>query len=156
MSRSRVSFFTAHSALQVTSTFTPPAAHPAIRSFRIASLYAPSLVILTLLGFGLRLVLLDQYPLREDEAIYSFWALHFWHVDPQFLTVWPDKPPVFLWLLSITFRLFGTSQASARWLSVMVSTLTIPIVAATARHFWGRCAALFAAVVYTTNLAAWS
>ena len=107
--------------------------------------------MLTLLGFGLRLVLLDSYPFREDEAIYSFWALHFWHVDPLFLTVWPDKPPIFLWLLAGAFRLFGTSQASARWLNIMVSTLTIPIVATTARHFWGRRVALCTALAFALN-----
>ncbi len=85
-----------------------------------------------LAGLGLRLVLLDRYPLREDEAIYAYWALHAWGDDPIFLQVWPDKPPLYLWLLGGTFRLFGVSEASARWLNVACSTLLIPVVAATA------------------------
>ncbi|MFN8490817.1 MAG: glycosyltransferase family 39 protein [Caldilineaceae bacterium] len=112
-----------------------------------------SLIIacLTLLGFTLRLYLLNRFPFREDEAIYSVWALHFWHVDPLFLKIWPDKPPVFLWCLAAAFRLFGTSQASARWINVAFSTITIPVVAVTARRLWGERTAFWAALAFTLN-----
>ncbi len=89
-----------------------------------------------MLGFALRLFLLNSYPFREDEAIYSFWALHTWLGDPLFLTVWPDKPPLFIWLLAAAFRLFGPVEASARWLNIAASTLTIPAVAVTAHTIW--------------------
>src|SRR5690349_1851063 len=97
----------------VSSREFPPFANYHLRSV-FPRLYPTSLAVLILLGFSLRLYLLNRFPFREDEAIYSFWALHAWHVDPLFLAVWPDKPPVFLWLLAATFRLFGSSQASAR------------------------------------------
>ena len=109
------------------------------------------LIVFTLFGFALRLYLLNRFPFREDEAIYSVWALHFWHVDPLFLTVWPDKPPIFLWSLAAAFRLFGTNQASAQWLNVTFSTLTIPVVAATARRLWGERAAFWTALAFTLN-----
>lgn len=98
------------------------------------------LAAITLLGFGLRLTLLNSHPFREDEAIYSFWARHAWPGDPLFLTVWPDKPPLFIWLLAIAFRIFGPVEASARWLNIAASTLTIPVVAVTARTLWSRAA----------------
>ncbi|MEM7535479.1 MAG: glycosyltransferase family 39 protein [Chloroflexota bacterium] len=88
-----------------------------------------SLLLITLIGFLLRILLLDGYPFREDEAIYSYWALHAWDVDPLFLTVWPDKPPLFLWLASLAYILFGLTEASTRWLNIAASTLTIPITA---------------------------
>jgi hypothetical protein len=102
---------------------------------------------LLLLAFGLRLVLWNRFPFREDEAVYSYWALHSWHKDPLFLTVWPDKPPLFIWSLSLVFRLFGASEASARALNIVLSTVTIPVVAETARHLWGRTAARMAGLV---------
>ena len=96
-----------------------------------------SLIALTTLAFALRL-LLNRFAFHPDEAIYSSWALHFLRDDPMFLSVWPDKPPIFIWLLAGAFQLFGASEASARWLNIAASTLTVPVVAATGRALWGR------------------
>ena len=117
-------------------------------SIHIATWYAPALLVITLGGFALRLVLLDAFPFREDEAAYAYWALHGWLEDPYYLRVWPDKPPVFLWALGAAFQLFGVSEASARFVNIAASTLTIAIVAATARRLWGRTASIFAALVF--------
>lgn len=108
----------------------------------------PALLFVILLGFALRLPLLNRFPFHADEAIYSYWALHWWRADSQFLTVWPDKPPIFLWLLGGTFQLLGVSEASARYLNVALSTLTIPIVGAMAGYLWGRRATLIAALFF--------
>lgn len=108
---------------------------------------AGALIAVTLAGFGLRLILLDRYPFREDEAIYSYWALHGWHVDPLFLQVWPDKPPAFVWLLTLAYQAWGVSPAAARFLNIVLSTLTIPVLAVTARRWWGPWAALGAALL---------
>ncbi len=106
-----------------------------------------NLVLITLVGYALRLPMIDRFSFREDEAIYSFWALYGWHQDPFFLSVWPDKPPPFLWLLGAAYSLFGIEAASGRWVNIAASTLTIPIVAVTARRLWGDRAALIAALV---------
>jgi len=113
--------------------------------------YALPVTLATLAGLGLRLILLDRFPLREDEAIYAYWALHAWGDDPMFLQVWPDKPPLYLWLLGGAFRLFGVSEASARWLNVACSALLIPVVAATARRTWGPLAGTIAATALALN-----
>ncbi len=92
-----------------------------------------------------------RFPLREDEAIYGYWALHAWYVDPLFLHVWPDKPPIFLWLLSAALQLWGhgpeTAGAAARWVNILAGTLTIPVLAACARRWWGMRAALVTALL---------
>lgn len=105
------------------------------------------LVLTTLAGFALRSYLLDRYPFREDEAIYGYWALYGWHQDPFFLHVWPDKPPVFVWLLTLAFQAWGVSPATARFLNIGLSTLTIPVLAVTARGWWGDWAGVAAALV---------
>ena len=105
------------------------------------------LLLITLVGYALRLPLLDRFPFREDEAIYSYWALHGWLHDPLFLTVWPDKPPLFLWLLGVAYAFFGVEPASGRWLNIAAATLTIPIVAVTARRLWGDRAGLVTALL---------
>jgi 4-amino-4-deoxy-L-arabinose transferase-like glycosyltransferase len=99
----------------------------------------------------LRIALLNRFPFREDEALYSFWARHTWPADPLFLQVWPDKPPLFIWLLAVVFRFFGASQVSARWLNIMLSVATIPVVAASAQQLWGRRVALITALTFALN-----
>ncbi len=104
-----------------------------------------------MLGFGLRLVMLDRFRFHQDEALYSYWALHFLHEDPQFLTQWIDKPPLFVWLLGYCFEVFGASEASARLLNVGISTLTVPVVAAIARKEWTSGAGTIAAAAYALS-----
>lgn len=121
---------------------------PTLASTRIETIF---LCFITLLGFGLRLILLNRYPLREDEALYGFWALHFLHIDPWFLHVWPDKPPIFIWAVSAAFSLFGSSPAGGRFLNIVLSTLTIAIVAAISRRLWGSRSAIAAALAMALN-----
>ena len=95
--------------------------------------------------------MLDRFRFHQDEALYSYWALHFLHDDPNFLKQWIDKPPLFIWLLASSFQAFGASEASARLLNIAISTLTIPIVAAVARQAWTASAGLVAAAAYALN-----
>src|SRR6476620_3118525 len=76
-----------------------------------ARVYPLALMALTFVGFALRLKLLHAFPLREDEAIYGYWARAAVS-DPFFLHVWPDKPPLFIWLLTGAFALLGPSEAA--------------------------------------------
>ena len=107
-------------------------------------------IVTLLLSFGLGCPLLIRYPFRQDEAIYSVWALHFWQ-DPFFLTIWPDKPPVYLGALALVYKAFGASEASARWLNISCTTLTVALVIACARHLWGQRAALLAGLTLALN-----
>ncbi|MEZ4636936.1 MAG: glycosyltransferase family 39 protein [Caldilineaceae bacterium] len=113
--------------------------------------YRPALLTLMLVGFLLRLALLTPFPFREDEAIYSLWALHITRADPLMLTVWPDKPPVFLWLLGGTFSILGAGEAQARFFNVAVSILTVPVLAAAARILWGEKTAVLTALFFVFN-----
>ena len=128
-----------------------PPARPRLAAVSHARIHAFTLVALTCVGFALRMALLDAYPLREDEAIYGFWARTAIS-DPFFLHVWPDKPPLFIWLLSGAFTLLGPSAAAARLVSIFASTLTIPLVAWGARRLWhSPVAALLAAMLLIFN-----
>ncbi len=122
------------------------------RSLVIAhQLYTLATCLILCVGFGLYLRLLDRFPLREDEAIYSFWALHFWHQDPFLLTVWPDKPPLFLWLLALAFDGWGASPAAGRLLNSMLTLLTALVIGATARRLWGNRSGFIACLLYLLN-----
>ena len=115
------------------------------------SRYQSYLCFLILLGFGLRLVMLDRFRFHQDEALYSFWALNFLHDDPRFLEHWIDKPPLFIWLLAYCLKALGATEASARLLNIGISVLTIPVVAAIAKRAWTPAAGVVAATVFTLN-----
>lgn len=83
--------------------------------------------------------------------MYGVWALHLWRVDPLALTLWPDKPPLYLWLLGALFELLGPSEAAARLLNIAADTLTVALVAATGSALWGRRAGLAAGIAYALS-----
>jgi len=122
--------------------YDAPASHPIDRLF---------LSSIVLSGFALRLPLLDRFPFHQDEAIYGYWALYSRYVDPLFLAVWPDKPPLFLWLLSAVFTLFGENAAAARLVGIAASTLAIAVAGDLARHWWGTRAGMMAALLLALN-----
>ena len=145
-----------HSTLQSTaakhhavSTLPAPVSLPAVLD--TGSGYQRLLCILILVGFGLRLVMLDRFRFHQDEALYSYWALRFLHDDPLFLEQWIDKPPLFVWLLAYCFKALGATEASARLLNIGVSLLTIPVVAAVARRAWTPAAGAIAAATFALN-----
>lgn len=100
---------------------------------------------------ALRLVLIDKFPFRDDEAVYGTWALHLLNEDPLFLTVWPDKPPIFIWLISASIWLLGADEVSVRGVNVAASVLTVPVVSATAYRLWGRWEMAASALVFALN-----
>lgn len=113
--------------------------------------YSLALCVLIWVSFALALQALNRFPLREDEAIYSFWALYGWRVDPFFFKIWPDKPPLFLGILALAFQLWGASQASGRFLNILLTVLTALVVGATARRLWGIRRGLVATTLYLLN-----
>jgi len=88
-----------------------------------------------LIALALRLYLLDAYPLRDDEALYSSWALAARN-DPLFLHTFPDKPPLFLWLQSIALALFGSTAAGARLLNIGAGVIAVALAMPAARSLW--------------------
>ena len=145
-------YFTLHSTAAEQQAAAPSRKGVSLpNTLEAGSGYQRYLCILVVVGFGLRLVMLDRFRFHQDEALYSYWALHFLHDDPQFLTQWIDKPPLFIWLLAYWFQLFGPSEASARLLNIGISILMIPVVAGIARQAWTAAAGVVAATAFALN-----
>ncbi len=121
---------------------------PEVVSLEQLRLWGPIL----LLALGLRGLLLAQgFELREDEALYSYWALNLWNGDPWALAIWPDKPPLFLWTLGATYRVLGATPDAGRLLNILADTVTLVLVTVGGRQIWGPRAGWLAGVAYALN-----
>jgi 4-amino-4-deoxy-L-arabinose transferase-like glycosyltransferase len=104
----------------------------------------PALWLLILLALALRLVRLAFQPLWWDEG----WSLYFATSDLGTmleLTAVDIHPPLYYVLLSAWIGLFGSSALGVRLLSVLIGTVTIPVLYAVGRRLLGRPGGLVAA-----------
>jgi hypothetical protein len=101
----------------------------------------------------LRLVpFLAAYPLHRDEALYGYWArLIASGQDPLLLTPWIDKPPLTLYLISLSFRAFGVSELSLRLPGMIAGVLLIPAVYGLAAATYDRRTGLLAALLVAAS-----
>jgi hypothetical protein len=98
---------------------------------------APPLYILILLGLGLRLLGLSLQPLWWDEGF----SLYFSTETPLRLlelTSLDIHPPLYYLLLQAWMAMVGIGAISARWLSVFIGVLTLPVAWWVAYPFVGR------------------
>lgn len=65
--------------------------------------------------------------------------------------IWLHKPPLFLWLIAISIKFFGTTALAVRLPSVILSTLTLALVALLARKTKGNDAAWWVTVIFSLN-----
>jgi 4-amino-4-deoxy-L-arabinose transferase-like glycosyltransferase len=88
-----------------------------------------ALLVLLLLGaFALRVHYLSHDRFHADEALYAGWALRILDDDPLLLDEPVDKPPLYLYLLAGSMRLFGTSEVAARWPNLAASMLNVALL----------------------------
>jgi len=102
--------------------------------------------LLVVIGAVLRAVpWLACYPLHRDEALYGYWArLIATGRDPLLLTPWIDKPPLVLYLLAGSLRIFGASVQALRLPGMIASILAVLAVYGFARRAYGMWTALLA------------
>ncbi len=115
-------------------------------SWRLAP--AASVLLFTLLAFGLRLYRLDFQPLWGDEG----WSFYFASMnlgEMVRLTAVDIHPPLYYILLSGWLRLAGSTPEMARFLSVLFGTLLVPLAYRVASHLFDRVAGLATAAVVT-------
>lgn len=110
-----------------------------------------SLLLPVLLGASLLLRVIPwaaNLPLHHDEALYGTWARAIADgSDPLLLVPWVDKPPLVLYLLALSLKLFGPSEMSLRAPGMLASVLTVLATYGLAWRMAGRRAALLAAAL---------
>src|SRR3972149_2192711 len=74
------------------------------------------------------------------------------YITPHLYGVpWFEKPPLYYWLTSLTFR-FGISELTARLPSALAAAVFIAFWFWFARRFYGDCAAKFSCLMLATTL----
>ena len=107
------------------------------------------LLVILLLGFGLRLYRLGDQSVWWDEG-HAVWTARHDLYGTTRITAYDVHPPLYLWLLNIWLRLAGDSEFSIRYLSLIGGILTVALVYVVARRLIGRRAALLATLLLAT------
>jgi 4-amino-4-deoxy-L-arabinose transferase-like glycosyltransferase len=105
-----------------------------------------TLLALTLLGFGLRVLRLEFQPLWWDEG-YSVWFATHPLSQMAALTARDIHPPLYYALLHGWTLLLGTAPVVLRLLSIFAGVLTIPTIHLVGRRLLGARPALLAALL---------
>lgn len=104
------------------------------------------------IGMALRMWSFSWFQLREDEALYAYWArLISSGQDPMLERVAVDKPPFFIYSLANFFTWFGPSIESGRILNLLVSLLALLLLWVLARRIYGPRIARWALVLFALS-----
>lgn len=107
---------------------------------------AMGVALAMLAGLLLPLNLLAAQRFHHDEALYATWALEIASGENPTLYQTPiDKPPLFLYLVAGSLRLFGSTESAARLPSLAATTLTIGLTFWLGYKLYGSAVGLLAA-----------
>jgi len=65
---------------------------------------------------------------------------------------WFEKPPLMYWLAALAYRIFGFSEAGARFPSALSATLCVFLIYWCGRKLWGRAEGFLVALVAATSI----
>jgi len=106
-----------------------------------------TLAILLAAALWLRLPGLTAERFHEDEAIYSAWAMGAaTGQDVGFDHTAIDKPPIFLSMLALSFRVAPPAEATARWPNMIAALLIVALTYRLGRRLYDRRTGLVAAI----------
>ena len=108
-----------------------------------------ALLVILLLGFGLRLYHLGDQSIWWDEG-HAIWAARQSLVETTRITAYDVHPPLYLWLLHFWLRLAGESEFAVRYLSLFGGLLTVALTYTIGRRLVGRRAALLGMLLIAT------
>jgi 4-amino-4-deoxy-L-arabinose transferase-like glycosyltransferase len=104
------------------------------------------LPLITLLALGLRVVFLTLQPLWWDEG----WSVYFATIDVGAMlerTAVDIHPPLYYLLLHLWVEVLGSSVQAVRLLSVLIGTVTVPVLYACGQRLGSRASGLVAALL---------
>jgi outer membrane protein assembly factor BamB len=123
------------------------------------SKHADALCILAILAFStIFFVNLGSGPLwAADEQTYSQWAFHMVktgdYLNPWAfgeLALWIGKPPLFMWLMSLSYQIFGVNNFASRFWSAVFGALSLVVVFYLGRKLYNLYVGFLSALVLGT------
>ncbi|MCW4047236.1 MAG: PQQ-binding-like beta-propeller repeat protein [Candidatus Bathyarchaeota archaeon] len=121
--------------------------------------HANAICILAILAFStIFFVNLGSGPLWvTDEQTYSQWAFHIFKTG-DYLTPWAygtldigiEKPPLFMWLISLAYQVFGVNNFASRIWSAVFGTLSLVLVFYLGKKLYNVPVGLLSALVLGT------
>ena len=75
------------------------------------------------------------------------WVTPHFNGQPRF-----DKPILFYWLITLTYRVFGVTEFAVRFWSALAAVILVLVIARAARRWFGPAADLLAGLAFMTNL----
>ena len=118
-----------------------------------------ALCVVAILAFSMIfLVNLGSGPLWvADEQTYSQWAFHMFRTGDYLtpwafgeITFWIAKPPLYMWLMSLSYQVFGVSNFSSRLWSPIFGSLSLVVVFYLGKTLYNRKTGFLAAIVLGT------
>ena len=97
------------------------------------------------------------YLWAADEQTYSQMAFHMVK-NSDYLTpwafgdyaIWAGKPPLFMWLMSVAYQIFGANNFATRLWSAVFSTFSLVVVFYLGKHLYNSSVGLLSALVLGT------
>jgi len=123
------------------------------------SKHTDAICILALVAFSIIFFInLGDGPLwAADEQTYSQWAFHMAKTGDYFtpwaygeMTFWIAKPPLHMWLMSLSYQAFGVSNVSTRLVSAIFGILTLIAVFYLGKALYNRKVGFNSALVLGT------
>ena len=118
-----------------------------------SSLYV---VLITVFGFILRIYKISSFrPITEDAALHSYVVYDFLNNHLMFYRdMWSpqSQTPISFILKAFSFTLFGYTPLGVSFISVILGTLTIPLVYLLAKKLYDKRIGIVAAIIFAVDL----
>ena len=115
-----------------------------------------SVVLITIVGFILRIYKISSFrPITEDAALHSYVVYDFLNNHLMFYRdMWSpqSQTPISFILKGFSFTLFGYTPLGVSFISVLLGTLTIPLVYLLAKKLYDKRIGIVAAIIFAVDL----
>jgi 4-amino-4-deoxy-L-arabinose transferase-like glycosyltransferase len=143
---------------RVVPSSTPPVAAPGVTAFCTRHFAALACVVLALTAFNLTFRLGHEFLTEWDESLYATTASEaldggHW-IGTTFqgaLDYYNTKPPLNVWLIALSLKLFGNGLVALRLTSVLSAWLTVLVLLLWTRRVLGPAVALASGLVLATS-----
>jgi 4-amino-4-deoxy-L-arabinose transferase-like glycosyltransferase len=89
---------------------------------------------------------------RYAEIAREILVLHDWVTPHLNYLLYFEKPMLYMWLLAISFKIFGVSESSAHLVSIVAALGGVALGGFMAGKLWGRRAGIIASLILITSL----